>query len=153
MKRTTLIVLVLLGALTGDAWAGAAEEIAAIGPQRAKAFVEGNVDGLTEHFADNAGFIGVIGGAYRVEGKQAIRAYFAEFFKNYPHRNFVGRGAVTRVYANETVAIINSYAEITVADRGGNVTTYPYRASLVWMKLDGRWQIVDVHNSLVPGAR
>jgi uncharacterized protein (TIGR02246 family) len=152
MKRTILVMLVFLVALAGEAWAGPAEDIAAIGQQRGKALVDGNADGMTADFADNAVFTSLFGG-FRVEGKQAIRASFAEFFKNYPQRNVLGRGAVTRVYANETVAVVNSYAELTVADRGGHVTTYPYRASMVWIKLDGRWQIVEIHNSVMPGAR
>jgi uncharacterized protein (TIGR02246 family) len=153
MQCATFIVLVFLGVLADVAWAGPAEDIAAIGQRRGQAFAAGDVDGMTADFADNAGFIGLTGGGFRVEGKQGIRTYFTEFFKNYPQRSVVGRGAVTRVYAGETVAVVNSYADLTVVDRGGHVTTYPYRASMVWMKLDGRWQIVDVHNSVVPGAR
>ncbi len=117
MKRTILVMLVFLGALAGEAWAGPAEDIAAIGQQRRQAWANGDADGITAHFADNAVFIGLTSGGFRIEGKQAIRAYFSELFKNYPQRSVVGRGAVTRVYANETVAVVNSYADLTVVDR------------------------------------
>jgi uncharacterized protein (TIGR02246 family) len=152
MKRTILVSLVCLGALASEIWAGPAEDIAALG-QRGQAFMNGDVDGMTADFADDAVFIGITGGGFRVEGKARIRTYFSEFFKNFPQRSVAGRGSVTRVYANETVAIVNSYADLTLGDRAGHVTTYPYRATMVWMKLDGRWQIVDIHNSVVPGAR
>jgi uncharacterized protein (TIGR02246 family) len=153
MKRMVLVILVLLNGIVGEVWAGAADDIAAIGQRRGQAFVNGDADGITADFADDAVFIGLTGGGFRVEGKQRIRAYFAELFKNYPQRSAVGRGSVMRLYANETVAVVNNYAELAVVDRAGHVTTYPYRASMVWMKLDGRWQIVDVHNSVMPSVR
>ena len=55
MKRFTgLLVLILLVGLVPETWAGPAEEIAEIGRQRTKAFVEGNLDAYTAAFADNA---------------------------------------------------------------------------------------------------
>lgn len=152
MKRATLVVLVFLSAIADVAWAGPAEEIAAVAQRRARALAEGNLDVFIADFAEDAVLTSTLVG-FRIQGKPAIRAYYVDFIQNYPQRRVLGQPAVTRVYANETIAVVNGYADLTLVDRNGHILSYPIRASTVWVKIDGRWQIVDQHLSSMPGAR
>lgn len=142
------LMLLLLGSAPA-VWAGAAEEIAEIGRKRLKAFHEGNLDVFMADVADNAAYTFALSG-FRFEGKAAIRAQFEALFRTFPERRTVGRHPAMRVYANDTVVVTNGYSDITLVDRGGHVTRIRLRASSTWLKLDGRWQLVDQHNSAMP---
>jgi len=69
-----IIYLVALLGVTPAAWAGAAEEVAVIGEQRAAAFEKGDIDTYIAAFADNAVFTPSLQ-AFRVEGKAALKNY------------------------------------------------------------------------------
>ena len=151
MKRAIAMLCALtLAILAAEIWAGPVEEVTQIAGPRLKAFHEGDLDAFTAAYADNA----VVNGstsAFRIEGKEAIRAYYTEFFQTYPRRRFFSRHSALRAY-NDDLVISNSYASLNLTDQQGHLTPYQVRSSLVWAKLGGRWQIVDQHVSRLPLA-
>ena len=148
--KRLLVVLLVLG-LAPSVWAGPAEEVAALGQKRAQAFAEGNIDAYIANWADNAVFTSSRA-AFRMEGKDAIRAFFANLFQQYPNRRSVGRQISFRVYG-DNVVVANSYADQTWTDRNGQTTAAMARLSATWMKIGGQWQTVDAHVSKVPGTQ
>ncbi len=143
-----LMVLVLVG-VAPAAWAGAAEEIAEIGRLRARLLSQGDLDGWMATYADDA----VLTSArtpFRIEGKEAIRAYYADILQTYPTRHAVTRQASVRVYNAETAAVTNGYTHVTLVDRNGQTTNLYLRSSITWIKQSGRWLIVDAHGSRLP---
>lgn len=149
MKRSiaTLCALTLI-VFAAEIWAGPVEEVAQIAGPRLKAFQEGDVDAYTAAFADNA-VVNASSSAFRIEGKEAIRVYFTEFFQIYPRRRVFSRQSAMRAY-NDDMVISNSYLVLNVTDQQGKVTAFQLRSSVVWAKLGGRWQIVDQHTSRLP---
>jgi uncharacterized protein (TIGR02246 family) len=115
-----------------------------------RALQEGNVEGYTAAFAENAAFHSAFS-AFRIDGKPAIRSYFAEVFQMYPRRLVQQRQSTTRVY-NDDLVITNSYSIVYLTDRQGKASAHPIRSSVVWARLDGRWQIVDQHSAPLPVA-
>lgn len=153
MKSLTSVVASLfLSAAAFAAWAGPAEEIAAIAAKRLQAFQEGNLSVYVEDIADNMVFTSSRA-AFRTEGKAAYQAFFAQLFQNYPARRSNGRQTMTRMYANDTVVVTNGYADQTWTDRSGQTTSAMVRLSGTWIKIGGRWQLVDAHVSKIPGTQ
>jgi len=146
-----IIYLVALLGVTPAAWAGAAEEVAVIGEQRAAAFEKGDIDTYIAAFADNAVFTPSLQ-AFRVEGKAALKGYFSALFETYPMRHIAARQVSTRVYANDTIVVQNAYFVLTLTDKNGNVSVHNLRGSATWLKMDNQWRIVDQHISEVNGA-
>jgi ketosteroid isomerase-like protein len=66
--------LLLLGTIP-VAWAGAAEEVAAVSQQRNPAFEKGDADAYAAAFADNAVYTSSLQ-LFRIEGKAAIKDFF-----------------------------------------------------------------------------
>src|SRR5712692_9817479 len=135
---TYSLVVLLLAGVVPAAWAGAAEEIAEVGRLRTHAFSEGNLEARIGTYADDA----VLTSArvpFRIEGKEALRGYYADLFRAYPTRRAVSQHVSTRVYNRDTTAVTNSYVNVTLVDRSGQTNTLYLRASLTWVKLDGRW--------------
>ena len=131
-----LVVLSLVGVVPA-AWAGAAEEIAEIARHRAQLFSQGDLDGWMAAYADDA----VLTSArvpFRIEGKEALRAYYAELFQAYPTRRTVSRQSSTRVYNGETTAVTNAYVHGTLVDRNGQANALYLRSSITWVKQGGR---------------
>lgn len=149
---TGFVVSLFLSAAAFAAWAGPAEEVAAIAAKRGQAFNESNLDVFMEDVADNVVFTSSRA-AFRIEGKEAYRAFFAQLFQNYPARRSNGRQATFRVYANDTVVVAGGYADQTWTDRNGQTTTAMVRGSTTWIKIGGRWQFADGHTSKVPGTQ
>jgi uncharacterized protein (TIGR02246 family) len=149
MRKSILVLLVFafIG-LTERAWAGPVEEVAQIAGPRNQMFEEGNADALVSVFADNAILTSSLSG-YRVEGKEAIRAYFTQLFQLYPTRRLFTRQPAARAY-NDDLVVQNSYNALYLTDQKGQVTQLTLRGSVVWAKLGGRWQIVDQHVSRLP---
>ncbi len=143
---STLIVL----STASLVWAGPAEEVALVSAPRLQALQEGNADAYAAAFADNAIFHSSFS-PFRIEGKEAIRAFFAELFQLYPKRRTAIRHPTVRVYGDNLV-IQNAYAILNWTDEEGEVETYGIRYSIVWAKIGGRWQIVDQHTARLPGG-
>jgi uncharacterized protein (TIGR02246 family) len=144
-----LFALMLVG-FAAEVLAGPAEEVAQIAAPRNQAFEDGNADAYAAAFADNAVLQSSVS-AFRIEGKEAIRAYFTELFQSYPRRRVVIRQPATRVY-NDDLVISNGYAALSLTDQRGQAMTLPLRYSIIWGKVGGRWQIVDQHVSRLPVA-
>jgi len=148
MKRFSLVVfLLLLVPMLQGAWAAADEEVAKAARERAAAFREGNAEALSAFYAEDAHYF-FSGGAFRVEGRAAIRAYFKQWFEDFPTRTVVARHSVTRVYG--TTAVTTGYRELTQVDRTGQAKTNFGRFSIIWVKVGEKWLIVDHHASLLP---
>jgi len=129
-------------------WAGPAEEVAQISAPRLKALFTGDIDGYVEAFADNAVLYSSFS-PFRIEGKEAIRAFFNQLVQMYPRRNVQIRQPVSRVY-NDNVVIQTSYATLNWVNAKGEYEIYDTRGSTVWTKVDGQWKIVDQHLSRLP---
>jgi uncharacterized protein (TIGR02246 family) len=149
MKQSiAALCTLILAVFAAEIWAGPVEEVAQIAGPRLKAFHEGDVDAFTAAFADNA-VVNASSSAFRIEGKEAIRAYFTEFFQIFPRRRFLVRQPIMRVY-NDDLVISNSYGAMNLTDQQGKLTAFHVRSVVVWSKLGGRWQIVDQHTSRLP---
>ncbi len=134
-----------------SAWAGPVEDIAQISGPRLQALLDGNVDAYTAAYADNAVFHSSFT-PFRIEGKEAIRAFFSGLFRMYPQRHVFIRQPITRAY-NDYLVIQDSYATLNWSNEEGKTETYDTRGSTVWVKTGGRWQIVDQHVSRLPISR
>ena len=141
-----LVALLSLLDITPAAWAGAAEEIAAINQRRSAAFEKGDADANTADFADNAVYTSSLE-PYRIEGKAAIRDFFATLFETYATRHIAPRGGSTRVYANDTVVVNDGNAAINYTDKNANHSAIFIRSSTTWVKMGNEWKIVDQHIS------
>lgn len=137
----------LLGA-SGVGLAGPAEEVAELSAPRLEHLERGDVAAYTAAFADNAVFHSALS-PFRIEGKAAIRAQFAQLFQVYPKRKALIRQPAVRVYGDDLV-IQNAYAVLYLTDSGGKVRVVPSRSSTVWSKAGGSWQIVEQHISQMP---
>lgn len=149
MKRllACLLTLVFFG-VSAPLWAGPGEEVLQIAGPRAKALEEGNLDAYMAAFADNAVFQSALS-PFRIEGKEAIRGYFAQLFQLYPTRRVSPRQSMVRAF-NDDLIIQNTYTALSLTDQKGTVLNYGLRTSVVWAKIGGRWQIVDQHGSRLP---
>jgi uncharacterized protein (TIGR02246 family) len=151
MKRfiaalSTLIVM----SFVAQAWAGPGEEVAQISGSRGQAFEEGTADTYSADFADNGVLTSSLS-AFRIEGKAAIRSYFAELFQLYPKRRVFTRQPAMRVF-NDDLVVQNAYFALHLTNQKGDVTIFQLRSSVTWGKISGRWQIVDQHVSRLPMA-
>jgi uncharacterized protein (TIGR02246 family) len=152
MKRliATLGAVLLVG-IAAEAWAGPAEEVAQVAGPRLQALLDGNTDAYVAAYADNAVFQSSFS-PFRIEGKEAIRMFFAELIQMYPKRHVFIRHAITRVY-NDDLVVQDSYAVLNWSNEKGDAKTYDTRSNTIWAKVGGRWQIVDQHISRLPAQQ
>ena len=149
MRKSIVVLSALFWAgLSIQSWAGPVEDVAQIAGPRNQMFEEGNADALTAAFADNAVLTSSISG-FRIEGKEAIRAYFSQLFQLYPARRLFTRQPMARAF-NDDLVVHDTYNALYLTDQKGQVTQLTLRASVVWAKVGGRWQIVDQHVSRLP---
>ena len=150
MKRMmSVFVLLLLLATVAPAWAGPAEEVGALIQQRSKIFSEGNIDAWMAAYADNA-ILTSLTNPFRIEGKDAIRAFYTAPFQNNPTRSTAARQLSIRVYGNDTTVVTNQYTQSNFVDQKGQATNLYFRNTATWVKMGGQWRIVDAHNSKLP---
>ena len=150
MKRLIRMSLILVvGGIASIVWAGPEEELVHVQQQRLQAYLDGNLDAYMATWAEN----GVLTSStpFRIEGKDAIRAYWAEQLEAFPTRRLVIHHSSTRIY-HGTTAVVNRYYIVTLADRTGKVVTRHGRDSFTWVKLGGRWLVVDQHSSPLPAS-
>src|SRR5882762_11466868 len=104
------LALVLLLATVPMVWAQAdpAKEVADINRKRGEAGAKGEVDGVLADVADNVVFTAARAG-FRMEGKEAVRAFLTNLFQNYPTRQELGRQVTYRVYQEGNVVVVNNY--------------------------------------------
>src|SRR4249920_3106067 len=151
MKRSIALLstLALVG-LGVAAWAGPVEEVAQIAAPRLKALQEGDIDAYTAAYADNA-VLNSSFSPFRIEGKDAIKAYVTDLVQLYPKRRVFPRQPAMRAY-NDDLVVSNGYAVLEFTDQKGQILTYYTRSSVAWAKIGGRWQIVEQHTSRIPVA-
>lgn len=149
MKRfiAETALVVLLGA-SAPCWAGPAEEVAQISAPRLKALFAGDVEAYVDAYADDAVFYSSFS-SFRIEGKDAIRAFFSQLVQMYPKRNVLIRQPITRVYG-DNVVIQYSYAVLNWTNAQGQYEVYDTRGSTTWTRIDGKWKIVEQHLSRLP---
>lgn len=145
MAGAAFLFLLASGPVTG---AGPAEEVAQISAPRLKALYSGDVDAYVEAYADNAVFYSSFS-PFRIEGKDAIRAFFSQLVQMYPKRQVFIRQPMARVYGDNLV-IQSSYAVLNWTDAKGEYEVFDTRGSTVWAKVEGQWKIVDQHLSRLP---
>ena len=147
------LALVLLLGTEPVVWAQAdpAKEVADITRKRAEAAARGDVNAWLADLADNVVFT-VARAGFRIEGKEAVRAFITNLWQNYPTRQELTQQVTRRVFQDGNVFIVNSYTDQIFMDKNGRMSTMMQRNSLTWVKTGGRWLIVDVHNSGMPGA-
>lgn len=150
----SLLALVLLLGVSPVVWAQAdpVKEIRDIQAKRGQAFAKGDVDAWAADVADNVVYHPARTG-FRIEGKAAMRAWASALFQNYPIRQNQSRQVTYRVYQNGATVIGNSYVDQTFFDRSGYMSPLMFRTTTVWMKIDGRWLLVEQHNSRMPGTQ
>src|SRR5262245_5508676 len=148
-----LIFFFLLGTVP-VVWAQAdpAKEIADISAKRAAAGAKGDVEALLADLADNVVFTAARSG-FRMEGKEAVRAFLTNLYQNYPTRQGLSRQVTRRVFQDGNVVVVNSYVDQTFIDKSGKMSTMMQRTSQTWVKTSGRWLLVDQHNSGMPTAQ
>ena len=147
-----LVLVVLLGAVP-VVWAQAdpAKEVGDIARKRAEAADRGDVDAWVADLADNVVFT-VARAGFRIEGKEAVRAFITNLWKNYPTRQELTQQVTRRVFQEGNVFIVNSYTDQIFMDKNGRMSTMMQRNSQTWVKTGGRWLLVDLHNSGMPGT-
>lgn len=149
MKRlvgSLVIPVVLLTAV--PAFAGAREEVAAADERVIKAINERNADAVASLFAED----GVLISArypFRIDGRQAIRAFFAATFQAFSTVRLATRQSDIRVYG-ENIAVLAAYYTFTGIDAAGKAAVVHARAALTWVKINGQWLIVMDHGSMLP---
>ncbi|MBM4339778.1 MAG: SgcJ/EcaC family oxidoreductase [Deltaproteobacteria bacterium] len=153
IKKILLFSLVIgslfIGA-TPITWAGPAEDTAQMAEQWFKYFYEGNAEAIANLYARDASFWGFLS-PFRVEGRDAIRAFYAGTFKMFPIRVVVKRYFYNQVY--DSTVVRNYYFTMTLGDSKGNVKSYHARANIVYMVVDGQRVIVTHHTSLLPPSQ
>ena len=127
----------------------AVEEIAELERQRINAFNQGNLDAWMAMYAENAVYTASTI-PFWIEGKDAIRAEFADIFHTYPMRRAAAQQLSIRVYQADTMAVTNGYLHIALVDRTGHATHADLRCSKTWVKQGQQWCLVDVHLSRLP---
>jgi uncharacterized protein (TIGR02246 family) len=152
MKQLIANIFTLVAVtFTSTLWAGPIEDVTQIAAPRQQAFQQGNVENFAAAFANNAVLQSSFS-PFRIEGKDAIRAYYVQLFRIYPKREYVARQPISRAYGDNLV-IQNGYTILNVTNEKGEPKTYDARYTTTWSKIDGRWQIVDAHVSRLPVAQ
>ena len=114
------LALVLLLGTVPVVWAQAdpAKEVADIRRKQAEAGAKGDVDGFLADVADNVVVTAARAG-FRMEGKEAFRAFLINLWQNYPTRQELGRQVTSRVFQEGNVVVVNGYTDQTFIDRNG----------------------------------
>lgn len=143
-----LIALMIALTIASPARADSIAEVADIATPRLGMLERGDIGGYVAAFAENAVFHSALS-PFRVEGRSAIRAMFVTLTENYPRRRVLVRQPVMRAYG-DNVVVQNAYSVLYLTTQVGNIEVVPSRSSTTWVKLEGRWQIVDQHVSPLP---
>jgi len=66
--------------------------------------------------------------SFRIESKEAIRAYYASIFQNYPIHKLLVRPTMYRTFG-DNVVVTNGYQDLVWVDKAGTVTQISLRTS------------------------
>jgi uncharacterized protein (TIGR02246 family) len=135
--------------LTSIVSAGPIEESVQLLQEWLKAFHEGNAEALSATYAPNAVYTSWAG-PFPAQGREAIRAMYAGFFRAFPTRFIVLRDESRRVYG-DTVVYNCNWTLVYVDAKGTGKTVYG-RSTAVNSIVEGRRLIADQHTSVFPIA-
>lgn len=135
--------------LTPIVSAGPIEESVQLTQAWVKAFNEGNAEALSALFAQDAVYVSWAS-PFPSQGRDAIRATMAGFFRSFPIRYLILRDEYRKVYGN-SVSLHNNFA-LVYGDGKGPVKTIYGRNSAVNTIVEGRRLIIIQHNSFFPTA-
>jgi uncharacterized protein (TIGR02246 family) len=142
-----MVVVFCIFVLTPIVSAGPIEEAAQLLEQWLKAFHEGNAEALSATYAPDAVYTSWAS-PFPAQGRGAIRATFAGFFRAFPTRSIVLRDESRRVYGDTVV--YNANWTLIYVDAKGTIKTVYGRSSAVNAIVEGRRLIVDQNTSLFP---
>lgn len=148
--KANLAAFALILSFSSLSWAGPIEEVNEISAPRAKALAEGNVDAWTAAFASDA-VLHSYSTPFRIEGRDAIRVFFASWFQVVPKRKLVARPPLSRAYGDNLV-VQDGHGDYYVTDQQGKASYVALRWTVVWSKASGQWQIISQHASVLPGT-
>jgi uncharacterized protein (TIGR02246 family) len=144
--RVALIVTLILLGTVPVALAGDMEDVRAASAEWTRVFVDDNPDPILALYARDAVLWGTLSPTRR-ETPQAIREYFVGAFKALPGHKVEFGDQLIRVYGN--TAVNTGYYTFSYM-KDGQPAKIPARYSFVYVKRDGKWQIVDHHSSAMP---
>lgn len=139
----------MTGELSSTAPSGDRDEIIRVATAREQALQSGDLDALMAWFADDA-VLTVPASPTRIEGKNALRAYYANLFEVFTKIRINMQQRSVRVYG--TAGVINGEFTMTRTDREGKETTMRGRLSVTHVKFGNRWLVVDQHSSPAPAS-
>ena len=142
----SLILSFVLFGITGAAWAGDKEDVAAATAKWAEVFVLDDPDPILSLYDTEGVLWGTISPTRR-DTPDALRDYFVKAFKALPGHKVTFGDQLIRVYGN--TAINTGYYTFSFV-KDGNPTSLPARYSFVYVKRNGDWKIVDHHSSKSP---
>ena len=142
----SLILSFVLFGITGAAWAGDKEDVAAATAKWAEVFVLDDPDPILSLYDTEGVLWGTISPTRR-DTPDALRDYFVKAFKALPGHKVTFGDQLIRVYGN--TAINTGYYTFSFV-KDGNPTSLPARYSFVYVKHNGAWKIVDHHSSKSP---
>jgi len=135
--------------VTPIVWAGPIEEAVELTQKWAKAFHEGNAEELSNLYAKDGVYISWAG-PFPSEGREAIRATYAGFFRMFPIRQIIFRDESRKVYG-DTVTYNNNWTLI-YGDGKGPIKTVYGRSSSVNKVVEGKRLLLFQATSLLPIA-
>ena len=135
--------------LTPIVSAGPIEESVQLTQEWLKAFHEGNAEALSALFARDGIYVSW-SSPFPAQGREAIKAAFAGFFRGFPVRYLMLRDEYRKAYG-DTVTLHNNFTLI-YGDGKGPVKTVYGRNSAANTIVEGRRVIVIQHSSFFPIA-
>jgi uncharacterized protein (TIGR02246 family) len=142
-----MVIASWLFVVTPIVWADPIAESVQLTQQYLKAFHEGNAEALSAIFAKDAVYI-PWAGPFPVQGRDAIRATMAGFFKTYPIRQLFLRDESRKVYGDTVIYTCNW--SFIYGDGKNPIKTVYGRSSAVNTIVGGQRLIVLHATSLFP---
>jgi uncharacterized protein (TIGR02246 family) len=145
MKHLKLIaVLLFFAVLAGNAFAGDKEDVQAFIDKTAEAFNKHDFKTYFSYFVDdNTEFPYVVS---PLRHDAAAWKNFIEGTGSLAYVNYHGQDFQIQIY-NGNSAVVTSYYTFTWMEKGGQMNYQSGRASMVLVKLDGKWKTAHMHFS------
>lgn len=119
------------------------EQIIAIENEMAKAYNEGHIEQILEHFSP--GLIGFSSTTYnRIQGLDSLQKTFEYYWQK--HSNVHFRVFDFMIQETASVVVATFYWVVTVG-QGNNRHEIPGRGTHAFQNIDGRWKIIHEHFS------
>jgi uncharacterized protein (TIGR02246 family) len=137
----TLILLTSASAQTPQT-SKVAEEISRLLEKHRTDYLRGDADAWAALYAEDAVFTGF---KRSMGGRQTIREYFAQVFRDFPHRTVNVSSLKIRVYneSGSPTVVLNVEDTGSRIDASGKQIPLNARESLIWVRIQGKWLIVN----------